>query len=96
MVNNLPRWRLRISLVVVGTFLGCSGQNVRLIHLETGSTVRCHAEGVGLMAKWAEALAEDCIKKHEREGYVAVERLSPAERADLERRGLLPKDTPSR
>lgn len=43
------------------------------------------------MAGSAEGFVEGCIKGYEGQGYVPVEKLTPDQRADLERRGLLPK-----
>jgi hypothetical protein len=36
---------------------------------------------------------EECLRSYERQGYVPVEKLTPEQRADLERRGVLPKPT---
>jgi hypothetical protein len=35
-------------------------------------------------------LVDECARKFERDGYVPMERLTPGERADLERRGVAP------
>jgi hypothetical protein len=39
------------------------------------------------MAPAAPNIVDECARKFERDGYVPVERLTPGERADLERRG---------
>jgi hypothetical protein len=41
-----------------------------------------------LMAPAATGMVDECIRRYP--DYVPVERLSPGERADLERRGALP------
>lgn len=70
---------------------GCVSENVVLVNPRTGATVKCSAEGAGLMAAAASGIADECVRKYGPEGYVVVERLTPAERADLERRGALPR-----
>jgi hypothetical protein len=35
-------------------------------------------------------MMEVCVEEAEKKGYVSVEKLTPEQRADLERRGLLP------
>ncbi len=72
----------------------CASQSVMLVHPQSGTTIRCGAAGAGLMAGAADSLVEDCLKKYESQGYLSVEELTPAQRADLERRGVLPKPEP--
>jgi hypothetical protein len=43
------------------------------------------------MAGVADGFVEECLRSYERQGYVRVEKLTPEQRADLERRGVLPK-----
>lgn len=69
----------------------CASQSVMLVHPQSGATVRCGAAGVGIMAAGAEGFVEECLRKYGGQGYVPVEKLTPEQRADLERRGLLPK-----
>jgi hypothetical protein len=62
-----------------------------MVHPQSGATVKCAASGVGFMAAQAGRMVEQCIKSYEARGYKAIETLTPEQRADLERRGLLPK-----
>ena len=43
------------------------------------------------MAGAAASYVEDCLKRYEAQGLVLLERLTPEQRANLERRGVLPK-----
>lgn len=65
-----------------------------LVHPQSGSTIRCGAEGTGIMAGGASSFVEECLKRYESQGYVDVERLAPQQRTDLENRGVLPKPEP--
>ncbi len=81
-------------LLLMLTLTGCSSQSVMLVHPQSGATVKCGATGSGVMAGAAGGIVEECSKNYERQGYVAVEKLTPEQRADLERRGVLPKPEP--
>lgn len=70
---------------------GCSSRGVTLVHPQSGSTMRCGAAGIGTMGGVMNRFVERCIRSYERQGYVPVEKLTPDQRADLERRGILPK-----
>ena len=78
-----------LSLLWMLALTGCSSQSVMLVHPQSGATVRCSATGTGVMAGAAGGIVEECLKKYERQGYVAVEKLTPEQRTDLERRGVL-------
>ena len=74
---------------------GCVSQSsVMLVHPQSGATAKCGASGSGVMSGAAGGWVEECRKKYESQGYVDVESLTPAQRADLERRGLMPKPEP--
>ncbi|MBI4526401.1 MAG: hypothetical protein HY695_21590 [Deltaproteobacteria bacterium] len=75
------------------TLASCSSQSMTLVHPQTGSTIRCGAVGGGIMASAVDSMMADC-RSYERQGYVRVEELTPEQRLDLERRGLLPKPDP--
>ncbi|HTM09506.1 MAG TPA: hypothetical protein VL754_14065 [Verrucomicrobiae bacterium] len=66
----------------------CASDSVLLVNPRTGASVKCAASGSGLMAPAATGMVDDCIRRYP--DYVPVDRLTPAERADLERRGALP------
>lgn len=84
--------RLLLLLPLALGLPACASQSVSLIHPQTGATASCGAAGVGFMAGEAGGFVEGCIKGYESRGYVPVEKLTPQQRADLERRGLLPKE----
>lgn len=65
-----------------------------MIHPQSGATAWCGGVGMGLMFGGAESFVGSCASSYERQGYVPVEKLTPEQRADLERRGLLPKEEP--
>ena len=76
------------SLVILQS---CASQSTMLVHPQSGATMKCGAASVGFMAGGAGGFVEECLRSYERQGYVPVERLTPEQRADLERRGVLPK-----
>jgi hypothetical protein len=85
----------KTGLVFVGLFLiglqACASQSVMLVHPQSGSTVRCEEEGVGVLAGAVGARVQDCLERYRGKGYVRTEDFTPEQRADLERRGILPK-----
>jgi hypothetical protein len=85
-------WRNNATVVVALSLLGlaaCSSASVMLVQPRTGARIECSASGWGIMAPAAPNVADECVRNHERDGYVPVEKLTPGERADLERRGVL-------
>lgn len=85
---------LLVFLLCILSLQGCASRSAMLIHPQNGSTVRCGAAGAGIMAGGAGSFVEECLKKYESQGYISVQELTPEQRADLERRGLLPKPEP--
>ena len=83
-----------LFLFVLVAIQGCATQSVKLVHPQSGATVSCGEAGVGTLALAVGGLIEECVTKYGREGYVPVDKLTPEQRADLERRGLLPKEEP--
>ncbi len=67
----------------------CTSSRVMMANPRTGATLECGASGWGLFAPAASGMVDDCVRRYEPDGYVPVERLTPAERADLERRGVV-------
>jgi ABC-type phosphate transport system substrate-binding protein len=87
-------WRVVGIILLVFSLLGmaaCASESVLLVQPRTGATIKCSAAGSGLMAGMAAGMVDECVKKYEGDGYVPEGRLAPEERADLERRGVLPK-----
>ncbi len=85
-------WRNNATVVVALLLLGlaaCSSASVMLVQPQTGATIKCGAAGAGLMAGAASGMVDECRKKYESQGYVTVEGLTPTQRSDLERRGVL-------
>ena len=68
---------------------GCSSAEIVLANPRTGATVRCGGSGWGLFAPAAGGMVDECMRRYP--DYVPVDRLTPAEREDLERRGALPR-----
>jgi hypothetical protein len=66
---------------------GCSSESVLLVNPRTGASVKCSASGAGIMAAMPPGMVQECLQKYEPQGYVTVEKLTPAERAEFERRG---------
>jgi hypothetical protein len=70
----------------------CTSQTVKMIQPQTGATAECSGSSVGFGQLFTESFTDSCTRVYENRGYVALERLTPEERASLERRGLLPKN----
>lgn len=80
---------LAVGLLAISA---CTSQTVKMIQPQTGTTAECSGSSVGIGVLFGESFVDSCARVYENRGYVAVERLTPEERASLERRGLLPKD----
>ena len=85
--------RLRLYLFSFGCLAlsSCASQSAMLVHPQSGSTVRCEEGGIGILAAAVGPRVEECLNRYQTKGYVPLEKLTPGQRADLERRGLLPK-----
>ena len=70
----------------------CTSQTVKMIQPQTGATAECNGSSFGIGPLFSENFVDRCARVYENRGYVPVQRLTPEERANLERRGLLPKD----
>ena len=70
----------------------CTSQTVKMIQPQTGATAECSGSSYGFGPLFTESFVDSCTRLYENRGYVALQRLTPEERASLERRGLLPKD----
>lgn len=68
----------------------CSSQRVILVHPQSGATADCSGSGFGLGAGWVESYINDCTRRSENRGYIRVDKLTPEQRAELEKRGQLP------
>ena len=86
----------RVHAIVFGAFLltmsGCTSQTVKMIQPQTGATADCSGSSYGFGQLFTESFVESCARAYQDRGFVPLERLSPEARADLEKRGLLPKD----
>ena len=78
-----------ISLLAISA---CTGQTVKMIQPETGATAECSGSSVGIGPLFSESFVDSCSRVYENRGYVALQRLTPEQRANLERRGLMPKE----
>jgi hypothetical protein len=70
----------------------CTSQTVKMIQPQTGATADCSGSSVGIGPLFSESFIDSCARVYQNRGYVALERLTPEERASLVQRGLLPKD----
>ena len=85
-------WRNNATVVVALSLLGlaaCSSASVTLVQPQTGARIECGASGWGIMYGAAAGIVDECVRSHAPDGYVPVEKLTPGESADLERRGVL-------
>jgi hypothetical protein len=78
-----------VSLLVVSA---CTSQTVKMIQPQTGATAECSGSSFGIGPLFSESFFDSCARVYENRGYIPMQRLTPEERANLERRGLLPKD----
>jgi len=90
------RWSCRRASSVALLLLpllgsGCSSQTVKFVQPQSGATAECSASGFGIGAAWVEGTLRECVKRYEDRGYLPLDKLTSEQRADLERRGLLPK-----
>ena len=71
---------------------GCTSQMVKMMQPETGATADCSGSSYGFGQLFTESFVDSCTRAYETRGYIALQRLTPEDRARLEQRGLLPKD----
>jgi len=85
-----------IRTLFVATLLlapsACTGQTVKMVQPETGATAECSGSSYGFGPLFSESVVDSCSRVYQDRGYVALERLTPEQRASLEKRGLLPKN----
>ena len=85
-----------IRTLLVATLLlatsACTGQTVKMIQPESGATAECSGSSYGFGPLFSESVVDSCSRVYQDRGYVALERLTPEQRASLEQRGLLPKN----
>jgi hypothetical protein len=89
-MKNLKRILFLLPAVALLLSSACSSQDVTLVHPHNGATVQCSGSGFGLGATWVKGYVDDCIRRNEIRGYVPLDKLTPQQRAALEKRGLLP------
>jgi hypothetical protein len=82
-----------LYLLVFGIAVsGCSSESITLVNLNSGATTKCSATGTGLGTGWARTFIDSCIERYKNMGYVRLDELTPEQRADLQKRGYLPKN----
>jgi hypothetical protein len=90
------RWRLAAEQIIFTALLlglsACASRTVKMIHPQTGATAECSGSSIGFGPLFTESFVDSCARVYQNRGYIPLGRLAPDERADLERRGLLPKD----
>lgn len=91
---KIGRCRDRIILFtgVLLAFSGCTSQTVKMIQPQSGATANCSGSSYGFGQLFTESFVDSCARAYQDRGFVPLERLTPEARADLEERGLLPKD----
>jgi hypothetical protein len=89
------KWTYLGAAAALSLFLptACTSQSVNLVNPQSGATTECSGSGFGLAGAWLQGYIDDCIRRSESRGYVAFDKLTPEQRDDLERRGLLPKSS---
>jgi hypothetical protein len=91
-----PKWHNSLTLVILTVSLlgisACTSQTVKMIQPQTGATAECSGSSVGIGPLFSESFTDSCARVYENRGYVALQRLTPEQRATLEQRGLLPTD----
>ena len=93
MITGKPRdWAERILVVGLLALSACTSQTVKMIQPQTGATAECSGSSYGFGPLFSESFVDSCARIYEKRGYVAEQRLTAEERAQLQRRGLLPKD----
>ena len=94
MVSFKPPKGARGAILAAGLLAlsACTSQTVKMIQPQTGATADCSGSSFGFGQLFTESFVESCARVYENRGFVALQRLTPEERASLERRGLLPKD----
>jgi hypothetical protein len=85
----VERMILSVSLLAMNA---CASQTVKMIQPKTGATAECSGSSFGIGPLFSESFVDSCARLYETRGYLPLQRLTPEERASLERRGLLPKD----
>ncbi len=84
-------WRRVLLVTILLLSPGCASQGVTFINPQSGATLECSGSGFGLGTAWVKGHIDDCVRRGETRGYVSVDKLTPEQRLDLEKRGLLPK-----
>jgi hypothetical protein len=95
-VKQMKNRKSHAERIIIASLLlaisACTSQTVKMVQPETGATAECSGSSYGFGPLFSESIVDSCARVYENRGYVAVQRLTPEERASLERRGLLPKD----
>jgi hypothetical protein len=89
---NRQRFRQIIFTSLLLSITGCTSQTVKMIQPQTGATAECSGSSYGFGQLFTESFVDSCTRAYENRGYVALQRLTPEDRARLEQRGMLPKD----
>jgi len=84
--------RIILFAGVLLAFSGCTSQTVKMIQPQSGATANCSGSSYGFGQLFTESFVDSCARAYQDRGFVPLERLAPEARADLEKRGLLPKD----
>lgn len=86
--NQLPFTALAVLCLSAAS---CTSQTVTMIQPQSGATAECSGSSYGFGQLFTESFVDSCARAYEQRGFVPLERLTPEDRARLEKRGLLPK-----
>jgi hypothetical protein len=86
------KFQLIVGAGVLLAVTACTSQTVTMIEPQSGARAECSGSSYGFGQLFTESFVDSCTRLYENRGYVALQRLSPEDRARLEQRGLLPKD----
>jgi hypothetical protein len=73
----------RAILILAFLIVGCSTQNVLLIHPKSGDMVECSADGLGPGVVLASQHVESCVKNFTAVGFVETDKLTPEQKAAI-------------
>lgn len=95
MFKTISKLSFRRAVLPIALLLlpACTSQTVNLVNPQSGATLECSGSGFGLASAWVQGHIDDCIRRSETRGYVPIDKLTSEQRVDLERRGVLPKNS---
>ncbi len=95
MSTRISQLSFRRAILPIALLLlpACASHAVNLVNPQSGATLECSGSGFGLASAWVQGHIDDCIRRSKTRGYIPIDKLTSEQRADLERRGLLHKNS---